>query len=55
MKALLIVHLTTIAVASSYLTLGIFATSDARALWAPYGLTVLVLASLALYLDHRSP
>jgi hypothetical protein len=53
MKGLLVVHLATLIVASSYLTLGIFAPDRAGGLWAPYAVVTFILAALALYLEHE--
>lgn len=52
MRILLAVHVATIVVASSYLTLGLFATDRARALWAPYALLTLILALAAFHLER---
>lgn len=52
MRALVRIHVVTIAVASSYLTLGVVAPSHARSLWAPYALVTFTLAVLALLMEH---
>jgi len=53
MRALLGVQLLTVAVASSYLTLGIFAAEHARSLWAPYAVVTFVLAVTNLTMERR--
>jgi len=46
-------HTITVAIASSYLTLGIFAAQHARDLWAPYAVVVFCLAVANLTLERR--
>lgn len=53
MRLLLSLHVLTVAVASSYLTLGIVTPHHARALWAPYALVTFVLAIANLLTERR--
>lgn len=41
-------HMLSVAIAASYVTLGIFSPHDARSLWAVYALTTLVLTTVTL-------
>lgn len=45
-------HILTLCVCVSYLTLGIFASDSARDLWAPYGIVTGVLAAVSLWNDY---
>lgn len=47
-------HILTVVVTFSYLTLGVFATSQAESLWAPYACIVLVLAAFNLHGERRA-
>lgn len=42
-----------VAVASSYLTLGVFAPCHARGLWAPYAIVMFTLATANLLIEVR--
>lgn len=42
-----------VAIASSYLTLGIFASETAGKLWAPYAIVMFVLALINLLPERR--
>lgn len=54
MRRLLRLHLAIVVVASSYLTLGVFAPTQARNLWAPYALLMFTLAVVNLLNErHR--
>lgn len=50
---LLRLQIFTVAVASSYLTLGAFSPRDARSLWWLYGLLTFVLAVTMILLERR--
>lgn len=50
---LLRLQIFTVAVASSYLTLGAFSPRDARSLWWLYGLMTFVLALTMILLERR--
>lgn len=53
MIALVTLPLLIVSVASSYLTLGVFAPSHARELWAPYAIVMFVLAVINLLIERR--
>lgn len=54
MRLSLLTHMLTVIIATSYVTLGIFATHVACGLWAPYAGVVLVLALLNLRLERNA-
>lgn len=48
------VHLATVIIATSYLTLGVFDRDAARDYWLPYALATLVLAAVGIYDGWRN-
>jgi hypothetical protein len=48
MNGLLRLHMVIVFVASSYITLGLFSPDQARELWSPYAVLMLVLAIVNL-------
>jgi predicted membrane channel-forming protein YqfA (hemolysin III family) len=49
------VHMTIIALAASYLTLGVVAVDEAEQWWWAYTVTTLLLAAVGYYLERKGP